>query len=46
MDGTAARDFVAEFAFVTAMIGVDVSRLAEDVILWATKGVRLSFLLR
>ena len=26
IDGTAARDFVAEFAFVTAMIGVDVSR--------------------
>jgi argininosuccinate lyase len=37
LDGTAARDFVAEFAFVTAMIGVDVSRLAEDVILWATR---------
>ncbi|MFL6023940.1 MAG: argininosuccinate lyase [Marmoricola sp.] len=37
IDGTASRDFVAEFAFVTAMIGVDVSRLAEEVILWATK---------
>ena len=37
IDGTAARDFVAEFAFVTAMIGVDVSRFAEEVILWATK---------
>jgi argininosuccinate lyase len=37
IDGTAARDFVAEFAFVTAMIGIDVSRLAEEVILWATK---------
>ncbi|RYP86026.1 argininosuccinate lyase [Nocardioides guangzhouensis] len=37
IDGTAARDFVAELAFVTAMIGVDVSRLAEEVILWATK---------
>ncbi len=37
IDGTAARDFVAEFAFATAMIGVDVSRLAEDVILWATR---------
>ncbi|MFP5253091.1 MAG: argininosuccinate lyase [Actinomycetes bacterium] len=37
IDGTAARDFVAEFAFVTAMVGVDVSRLAEEVILWATK---------
>ncbi|MGI8888153.1 MAG: argininosuccinate lyase [Nocardioidaceae bacterium] len=37
VDGTSARDFVAEFAFVTAMIGIDVSRLAEDVILWSTQ---------
>ena len=37
IDGTAARDFVAEFAFVTAMVGVDVSRHAEEVILWATR---------
>jgi argininosuccinate lyase len=37
IDGTASRDVAAEFAFVTAMIGVDLSRLAEDVVLWATK---------
>ena len=37
IDGTASRDFVAELAFVLAMIGVDVSRLAEEVILWATR---------
>ncbi|HET7357664.1 MAG TPA: argininosuccinate lyase [Nocardioidaceae bacterium] len=37
IDGTAARDFVAEFAFVAAMIGVDVSRQAEEVIMWATR---------
>jgi argininosuccinate lyase len=37
IDGTAARDFVAEFAFVAAQIGVDVSRLAEEVILWSTR---------
>jgi len=37
IDGTAARDFVAELAFVLAMIGIDVSRQAEEVILWATK---------
>jgi argininosuccinate lyase len=37
IDGTASRDFVAEFAFVTAMIGIDVSRIAEEVILWATR---------
>ncbi|MCK0114067.1 argininosuccinate lyase [Ornithinimicrobium sp. F0845] len=36
LDGTASRDFAAEFAFVMAMIAVDVSRLSEDVILWAT----------
>jgi argininosuccinate lyase len=37
IDGTAARDFVAELAFVAAMVGVDVSRQAEEVILWATR---------
>jgi argininosuccinate lyase len=37
IDGTASRDVVAEFAFVAAMIGVDLSRLAEEVVLWATK---------
>ncbi|TNC30642.1 argininosuccinate lyase [Mumia zhuanghuii] len=37
IDGTASRDYVAEFAFVTAMIGVDVSRIAEEIIVWNTK---------
>ncbi len=37
IDGTAARDVYAEFAFVAAMAAVDVSRLAEEVILWATR---------
>ncbi|MDS1271392.1 argininosuccinate lyase [Lipingzhangella sp. LS1_29] len=37
IDGTAARDVVAEFTFVTAMVGVDVSRLAEELILWSTQ---------
>ncbi len=37
IDGTAARDFVAEFAFVMAMIGVDVSRQAEEIIVWNTR---------
>lgn len=37
IDGTAARDFVAEFAYVTAQVGVDVSRIAEDVIIWSTR---------
>ncbi len=37
IDGTAARDVVAEFGFVAAMIGVDLSRISEEVVLWATK---------
>jgi argininosuccinate lyase len=36
IDGTAARDFVAEFAFVAAMTGIDLSRLAEEIVLWST----------
>ncbi|WP_433502123.1 argininosuccinate lyase [Pseudonocardia halophobica] len=36
IDGTAARDFAAEAAFVLAMVAVDLSRLSEEVILWAT----------
>ncbi|MDF1603281.1 argininosuccinate lyase [Nocardioides sp. YIM 152315] len=37
IDGTAARDFVAELAFVAAQVGVDVSRIAEEVVLWSTR---------
>ncbi|MCG2620296.1 argininosuccinate lyase [Arthrobacter sp. I2-34] len=37
IDGTASRDVFAEFAWVCAMIGVDLSRISEEVILWATK---------
>ncbi|MCX6487793.1 MAG: argininosuccinate lyase [Mycobacterium sp.] len=36
IDATASRDFAAEAAFILAMIAVDVSRLAEDIILWST----------
>jgi argininosuccinate lyase len=36
IDGTASRDFAAEAAFVLAMLAVDLSRIAEEVILWAT----------
>ena len=36
IDATASRDFAAEAAFVLAMIGVDLSRLAEDIILWSS----------
>lgn len=37
IDGTASRDVVAEFAFVAAMIGIDISRVAEEIILWNTR---------
>ncbi|GAB3759898.1 argininosuccinate lyase [Microlunatus parietis] len=36
IDGTAARDLAAEAAFVCAQLGVDLSRLSEDVIIWCT----------
>lgn len=36
IDATSARDFAAEAAFVFAMIAVDLSRMAEEVILWST----------
>ena len=37
IDGTAARDVVAEFAFVCAQIGIDISRLSEEIVIWNTK---------
>jgi argininosuccinate lyase len=37
MDATASRDVVAEFAYVSAQIGIDLSRFAEDIIIWNTK---------
>jgi argininosuccinate lyase len=36
IDGTASRDFAAEAAFVLAMLAVDLSRIAEEIILWST----------
>jgi len=36
IDGTAARDLAAEAAYVLAQVGVDLSRLSEDVIMWVT----------
>ncbi|RXZ44733.1 argininosuccinate lyase [Agromyces binzhouensis] len=37
IDATASRDVVAEFAFVAAMIGIDLSRISEEIILWNTR---------
>jgi argininosuccinate lyase len=36
IDGTASRDGVSEFAYVLAQIGIDISRLAEEFIIWNT----------
>jgi argininosuccinate lyase len=36
IDGTASRDVAAEAAFVLAMLAVDLSRIAEEIIVWAT----------
>ncbi len=36
MDAVADRDFVAEFLFVTALLGVHLSRLGEEVVIWTS----------
>ncbi len=36
MDAVADRDFVAEFLFCAALLGVHLSRLGEEVVLWNT----------
>jgi len=36
IDGTASRDFAAEMGFCLAMLGVNLSRIAEEVIIWTT----------
>jgi argininosuccinate lyase len=37
IDATASRDAVAEFAYLTAQLAVDLSRFAEDLIIWNTR---------
>ncbi|NLW14218.1 MAG: argininosuccinate lyase [Trueperella sp.] len=37
IDGTSSRDLVAEFAWVMAQIGIDLSRISEEIIIWNTK---------
>jgi len=36
MDGTSARDVVVEFAFIMSLISINLSRFAEEIIIWAT----------
>jgi argininosuccinate lyase len=40
IDAVGSRDHVAEFLFVSAMIGVNLSRLAEEVFLWSSRQFR------
>ncbi|MCP2250715.1 argininosuccinate lyase [Lentzea aerocolonigenes] len=44
IDGTASRDFAAEIAFVLAMISVNLSRIAEEIIIWTTAEFRFAVL--
>ncbi|MFP7760124.1 argininosuccinate lyase [Marisediminicola sp. LYQ134] len=37
IDATASRDVVAEFAFIASLLGINLSRLAEEIILWNTR---------
>ena len=37
MDAVSDRDFVAEFLFAASLVGVHLSRLGEEVVLWATR---------
>jgi argininosuccinate lyase len=37
IDAVADRDFVAEFLFVTALVGVHLSRLGEELVLWTSQ---------
>ena len=37
IDATASRDVVAEFAYIAAQLGIDLSRFAEEIIIWNTR---------
>ncbi len=37
IDAVSDRDFVAEFCFVAAMVGVHLSRLGEEICLWSSR---------
>ncbi|HVX68639.1 MAG TPA: argininosuccinate lyase [Mycobacteriales bacterium] len=40
LDAVSDRDFAAEFLFCAALVGVHLSRLGEEVVLWATSEFR------
>jgi argininosuccinate lyase len=37
IDGVSDRDFAAEFCFIAALLGVHLSRLGEEVVLWSSQ---------
>ncbi|MBX3090729.1 MAG: argininosuccinate lyase [Cryobacterium sp.] len=37
IDATSARDVVSEFCYIAAQLGVDLSRLAEEIIIWNSR---------
>jgi argininosuccinate lyase len=36
IDATASRDVVAEFSFITTLMGINLSRFSEEIIIWAS----------
>ena len=41
LDAVSDRDFVAEALFVLTLLGLHLSRIGEEIVLWSTDGVRL-----
>lgn len=37
LDATSSRDFVTEFLYICSQIALDISRFAEEIILWSTR---------
>jgi argininosuccinate lyase len=37
IDATSSRDVVAEFAFISSLVGINLSRFAEEIIIWNTR---------
>ena len=40
IDAVASRDYAAEFLFVTSMMGINLSRLCEEICMWASRQFR------
>ena len=40
IDAVASRDHVAEFLFIASMLGINISRLAEEFCLWSSRQFR------